>query len=120
MQAMFLGPKPHTNVLTEKDHYKNPEKYFSPDLVKIIYDAHSLQSDMYWAELDEDLVFCRKFIILLRWVCVCMLYVLLLVLGIPVFCALWPKKFRAGLLTLGFTNQEMESTTDDVSTKKNL
>jgi len=114
------------NVLTKKDQYDNPSKYFSSDQVKIIYDAHSLHADMYWSEFGadraepiKDRVFFRKVIILLKWVRACMLYALLIVLGIPAFGILWPKKFRAGLLTLGFRNQEMESNADDVSRKKN-
>jgi len=92
------------HVLTKADHYHNPHRYFGPDQVKIINDAHSLQADMYWAAIDDDLGLYRKSIILLKWLCSLLIYVVLIILGFPTFGILWPKKFRAGVLTLGIHN----------------
>jgi len=87
------------NVVTEKDHYDNPGRYFSPEQAQIINDAHSLLADIYWAKKDNDLTICGKFMLILKWLGSCVHYGLLIILGIPTLGILWPKNFRSGLLT---------------------
>jgi len=91
------------HVLTEKDHYDNPHRYFGPDLVKKICDAHSLQGEIYWANIDGDFDLRphEQFIIVFKWLSFLVLYCVLIILGFPLLGILWPKRFRAGVLTLG-------------------
>jgi len=97
--------KPPYHILTMKDHYDNPNTYFNPeDSLKII-EAHSLQADMYWAKMENNkLTFIGRSIILLKWLGLCLLYAILIVLGIPLCGIIWPKQFRAGVLSLGLMN----------------
>jgi len=88
------------HVMTEKDHYDNPHKYFDPVQVISILDAHSLQGDLYWAKIDADvdLSLSRRASILFKWLSCLVFYFALIILGIPTFGILWPLKFRSALL----------------------
>jgi len=94
------------HILQKQDHYINPHKYFGPDQVKLILDAHSLRADLYWAGIDHNLTFCEKLNIMLKWFGFLTSYGGLIMLGIPTFGVFWPKKFRHSMLTLGIANLE--------------
>jgi len=100
------------HILKVKDHYDNPHKYFYPDQAKIILHAHSLQGDLYWAKIDNnDLTFYGKISIILKWLGYLIFYSALVILGVPVFGIIWPKKVRVAMLTLGLSKSELRGNT---------
>jgi len=110
---------PPYHSLTMKDHYDNPIKYFSPnDSLKII-DAHSLQADLLWNNKTEDtkLMLSMRFSLLVKWLGCCLFYTVLVVLGIPLCGILWPKKFRAGVLSIGLQKAQNVIESDKTAVK---
>ena len=146
--------KPPYHVLKRKDHYNNPRKYFCEDLSVKVIDAHSLQADMYWHQVellkrkekiypkDQEKTHEKKkktssraqiengeeeektvrigsiIVILAKWLGHCLCYTILVVMGIPLCGIIWPKKFRAGLLSMG--NSYIVSAKSDESVITNL
>jgi len=129
------------HVLKTKDHYDHPRKYFCDDLSVKIIEAHSLQADMYWHQVEllkkrekiglkdqeetqkkkektgsRSLVETQEgedktYFILLKWLGRCLCYAILVFVGIPLCGIIWPKKFRAGLLSMGNSQKMIESNT---------
>ena len=110
--------KPPYNLLTEKDHYEHPEDYFAPDVADKIYDTHSLESDLYWAEFDKNFTYWMKMAIFWKWYFRCSIYVTLIILGIPTCGVFWPQKFRAGALSLGLKKPDDEASSPPKSDNK--
>jgi len=122
----FSWTKPPFSILETYDQYNNPSKYFCDDLSLKIIDAHSLQADMYWYQVEteknkekidlkdhvSDGIPGSRISLLLKWLGYCLFYSILVVLGLPLCGIIWPKKFRAGLLSMGKSQKMIESDTN--------
>ena len=86
-----------------------------------IIDAHSLQVDLLWTKInirdnntneytDTEIGYTKSMLsekftlLLLKWLGCCLVYTVLVILGIPLCGILWPTKFRAGVLSIGIRN----------------
>jgi len=87
------------HLVDTRDHYENPQNYFGAEQSKVIHDARSLNATMYWEEMSGDVTSWRKAMILLGWFGSLIRYGMLVILGFPTLGILWPKKFRASLLS---------------------
>jgi len=102
------------DMVTAKDHYTNPDKYFDTDLARKIWKTKSLVADLYWAKVDKKthgatLTFLEKLIIISKWVGQAILYSFLIVSGIGTFGVLWPKGFRKGFLSVEYSDKRTHS-----------
>ncbi len=102
------------NQVKVKKQYDDPFHYFIPDTAKKIKTAHSLNSDLYWIKKQQstkDLSLEPKYEALcayFKWSYRAILYLLLLLIGIPTLGATWPQQFRIWLLSIGNSGEKDE------------
>lgn len=95
--------EPYNQVL-KKEQYDKPFEWFDQDLASKIMAAHSLQTDLYWIKRKEKECKCFKWVrikVTFKWMMSCLLYLVLIILGIITAGFFWPKNFRKGILFVG-------------------
>jgi len=95
--------EPYNQVL-KKEQYDKPFEWFDQDLASKIMAAHSLQTDLYWIKRKEKECKCLKWVrikVTFKWMMSCLLYLVLIILGIITAGFFWPKNFRKGILFVG-------------------
>jgi hypothetical protein len=85
---------PYSEVTT-KDQYDNPSEYFIPEKAKIIAATQSLESDFYWASMDDQkggklIIFTTA----LKWFGFASVYFFLIILGLVSGGFFWPRALR--------------------------
>ena len=104
------------SIMKSKQEYDRPEDYFKPDFARLIRKGHSLNAEMYWIKMDlatadnihtngfnarkAESVWleCRA---IMKWLMLGILYLLLILLGIPTAGWFWPTTFRKRVLAVG-------------------
>jgi len=122
--------------VTSKAQYDQPDQYFDEDTAAKILQAHSLQADLYWVQVESK---NQKHIkkkekggltseekkmeasrtrastgimrvgVVFTFFMRCLLYIVLIALGIVTGGWFWPVSFRRGVLSLGLSVNEKDT-----------
>ena len=114
------------DLVKNKKQYNKPHDYFSKDIADKILQAHSLQADLYWANNEMRNNKKRgysegknptltKIKILWKWSMSCVIYALLIILGLCTAGWTWPKSFRRYLLAVGLKREKTACTSESIS-----
>jgi len=97
--------KPY-NLVKSKAQYDRPQDYFPAEIARDINLSHSLHATLFWAKNDArvagtELTGIAKLHIILSFFASCIVYALLILLGLVTFGTFWPKRFRNAMLQIG-------------------
>lgn len=107
-------------LVSTKQEYEDPAYYFDKDYAKLIMDAHSLESSLFWLKKDGEnkmgvvALYGQLGIASLQWSLNNLLYLILIIIGIPTLGLLWPMKFRLLIVSLGveYRRKQEENNSD--------
>jgi len=116
----IIWSNPPYDRVTSLCHYDKPEDYFDHNIARKIRAAKSLQSDLYWNKIDkidkvetssksttsDELTMFETVRIIFRWLCKCVFYILLVIIGMITGGIFVPKDFRSSLISIGIRNAE--------------
>jgi len=103
--------EPYKSVSSQEE-YENPKYHFDKDVAKVIAQARSLDSTLYWIKQEfrrEGVVIhLRLFYGSTRWFFNNTMFLLFVCLGFPTFGLLWPVEFTRLTYSLGhrYTNYD--------------
>ena len=108
------------NQVTEIDQYYRPFDYFHPSIAKVIKQAHSPRSEVYWISQKKEGFARRKLFIIagMKWMLYGMTYFLLILLGVITGGFFWPTGFRRFILSYGYKSVETEDKNTDTEASK--
>ena len=108
--------KDEYSSVASKEQYDLPELWFDKKFASKVRKARSLKSDLYWAKLEGKRLNdemgkngCNgygtkaslRLGVTVKFAAMCLVYILLIVLGIFTGGWFWPANFRKGVLSLG-------------------
>ena len=110
--------EPYKSV-SNQEEYENPKYHFDEDVAKLITQARSLDSTLYWIKQEEQgegmmLLHLRLLHASTRWFLNNTMFLLFVCLGFPTFGLLWPKEFTRLTFSLGhrgYTNYDTSAST---------
>lgn len=104
--------EPYKSV-SNQEEYENPKYHFDEDVAKLIAQARSLDSTLYWIKQEEQgegmMLHLRLLHASTRWFLNNTVFLLFVCLGFPTFGLLWPVDFTRLIFSLGhrgYTNYD--------------
>jgi len=119
----IIWSNPPYNDVVNKSQYDKPEDYFDSNVARKIRGAKSLQSDLYWSKIEArsnpggGLEISKIILIIVWWLCKCVLYIALVSLGMITGGFFFPKNFRSALMSIGIRTNENDDFSESSQTR---